>query len=101
VSAPSDARDLLDGVSAWPAQLQRVVETHIAAARRYSPTPYAGRIMLFRTPHRLLQAPERDMGWGRLSTEPVDVRMIAGSHSTILEEPHVRVLAEKLRAFLR
>ena len=52
-------------------------------------------------PHRLLQAPERDMGWSKLSTEPVDVQMITGAHGTILEEPHVRVLAEKLRPFLR
>lgn len=101
VRAELDAHDVLDGVSSWPAQLQRVVESHIAAARRYSPNPYAGRIVLFRTPHRLLQAPERDMGWSKLSTEPVDVQMIAGSHGTILEEPHVRVLAEKLRPFLR
>jgi acyl-CoA synthetase (AMP-forming)/AMP-acid ligase II/thioesterase domain-containing protein/acyl carrier protein len=101
VRAALDAHDVLDGVSAWPAQLQRIVESHLAAARRYSPAPYAGRIVLFRTPHRLLQAPERDMGWSRLSTEPVDVQMITGSHGTILEEPHVRVLAEKLRGFLR
>ena len=100
VRAELDAHDVLDGVSSWPAQLQRVVETHLAAARRYSPTPYAGRIVLFRTPHRLLQAPELDMGWSRLSTEPVDVQMITGSHGTILEEPHVRVLAERLRASL-
>jgi acyl-CoA synthetase (AMP-forming)/AMP-acid ligase II/thioesterase domain-containing protein/acyl carrier protein len=100
VSVELDAHDLLDEVGSWPAQLQRVVKSHIAAARRYSPRPYAGPIVLFRTPHRLLQAPERDMGWSKLSTEPVDVQMIAGSHSTILEEPHVRVLAEKLRAFL-
>jgi thioesterase domain-containing protein len=48
-----------------------------------------------------LQAPQEDMGWSELTTEPVDVQMIAGSHGTILQEPHVAVLAEKLRAFLR
>jgi fatty-acyl-CoA synthase len=92
--------DILDGLTSRPAQLQRVLECHLAAARRYAPTPYAGRVVLFRTPQRLLQAPEPDMGWSRLSTEPVDVQMIAGSHGTILEEPHVRVHAEKLRGFL-
>lgn len=92
--------DVLDRLPSRPAQLQKILASHLAASRQYSPTPYAGRVVLFRTPQRLLQAPERDMGWSRLSTEPVDVQMIAGSHGTILEEPHVRVLAEKLKAFL-
>jgi thioesterase domain-containing protein len=76
--------------------LQQVLEAHLAAVRCYAPAPYAGRVVLFRTPHRLLQAPEPDMGWGKLSTEPVDVQMIPGAHDTILADPHVRVLAEKL-----
>ena len=95
-----DARDMLDGLTARPVQLQQVLETHLAAVRRYTPAPYAGRVVLFRTPHRLLQAPEPDMGWGKLSTEPVDVQMIAGAHDTILADPHVRVLAEKLGGIL-
>jgi acyl-CoA synthetase (AMP-forming)/AMP-acid ligase II/thioesterase domain-containing protein/acyl carrier protein len=94
------ARDVLDRLTLQPARLQDAIEEHLAAARRYAPAPYAGRVVLFRTPRRLLQAPERDMGWSALSTEPVDVQMIAGSHGTILEEPHVRVLADKLRGFL-
>jgi acyl-CoA synthetase (AMP-forming)/AMP-acid ligase II/thioesterase domain-containing protein/acyl carrier protein len=93
--------DMLDGVGSLPAHIQRVLETHLGATRRYTPTPYAGRVVLFRTPHTVLQAPEEDRGWGELTTEPVDVQMIAGSHGTILQEPHVAVLAEKLRAFLR
>jgi thioesterase domain-containing protein len=92
--------DVLDQLASRPAHVQKVLESHLAAVHRYTPMPYAGRVVLFRTPHRLLQAPERDMGWSRLSTEPVDVQMIAGSHATILQEPHVRVLAEKLKAFL-
>jgi fatty-acyl-CoA synthase len=92
--------DVLDHFPSRPAHVQKVLESHLAAAHRYAPTPYAVRVVLFRTPHRLLQAPEQDMGWSRLSTEPVDVQMIAGSHATILQEPHVRVLAAKLKAFL-
>jgi acyl-CoA synthetase (AMP-forming)/AMP-acid ligase II len=94
-----EVQDMFDGPSR-PAQLQKVLESHLAAARQYSPTSYAGGVVLFRTPQRLLQAPEQDMGWSKLSTKPVDVQMIAGSHGTILEEPHVRVLAEKLRSLL-
>jgi acyl-CoA synthetase (AMP-forming)/AMP-acid ligase II/thioesterase domain-containing protein/acyl carrier protein len=95
-----EGQDLVDGLISRPAKLQRLLEGHLAAARRYAPAPYAGRIVLFRTPRTLLQAPQRDMGWSRLSTEPVDVQMIAGSHATILAEPHVRVLADTLGGFL-
>ena len=77
-----------------------MLESHVGAARRYSPAPYAGRLVLFRTAQRLLQSPSRDMGWNALSSRGVDVQMIAGSHATILQPPHVRVLAEKLRAYL-
>lgn len=94
------ARDLLDAPLPRSPQLQKVLESHLAAARHYAPKPYTGRVVLFRTPQRLLRAPEHDMGWSRLATEPVDVQMIAGSHGTILQEPHVRVLAEKLSRFL-
>lgn len=95
-----DARDMFDELPSRPAQLQRLLETNLAAARRYAPTPYDGRVVLFRTAHRVLQAPERDMGWGRLTRQPVAVEMVAGSHGTMLEEPHVQVLADKLRDHL-
>ena len=89
--------DRLDGLRSRPAQLQRVLESHIAAARQYAPMPYDGRVALFRTPHRLLQSPANDMGWGELSTVPVDVEVVAGNHATMLAEPHVKVLAASLR----
>ena len=46
------------------------------------------------------ELPQRDMGWSALSSEPVDVQMISGAHDTILQEPHVRDLAEKLAVYL-
>jgi len=98
--AQVELRDLYDDVAARPAQIQKLLEANLAAARQYSPAPYAGRLVLFRTPRMHLSAPAKDMGWSALSTEPVDVQMIPGSHTTILQEPQVSVLAEKLRAFL-
>jgi thioesterase domain-containing protein len=40
------------------------------------------------------------MGWGALSTQPVTVEVIPGTHATILREPHVDMLAQKLAPFL-
>lgn len=100
VTVELDVTDMFDATPSRPAQLQKVLESHVAAARRYAPAPYAGRVVLFRTGQRLLQSPTRDMGWNALSSRGVEVQMIAGSHATILQQPHVQVLAEKLRAYL-
>jgi amino acid adenylation domain-containing protein len=69
---------------------------------------YPGRITMFRAaepdayhlkyPDPILADPAR--GWGRLSTEPVDVQVVPGNHVTICREPNVKVLAEKLMACL-
>jgi thioesterase domain-containing protein len=39
--------------------------------------------------------PDADGGWGKLA--PVDVRYVSGLHHTVVREPHVRILAERLR----
>jgi len=40
------------------------------------------------------------MGWDKFSSEPVQIYSVPGDHITMMTEPHVRVLAEKLRACL-
>jgi amino acid adenylation domain-containing protein len=40
------------------------------------------------------------MGWDKVSSEPVETYSVPGDHNTMVIEPHVRVLAEKLRACL-
>jgi thioesterase domain-containing protein len=39
-------------------------------------------------------------GWGQFSEEPVEVHVVPGRHVTMLDEPHVQVLAERLKACL-
>jgi thioesterase domain-containing protein len=41
------------------------------------------------------------LGWGKLATGGVEVQTVPGNHYTMLREPHVQVLAERLRAILR
>jgi hypothetical protein len=70
---------------------------------------YPGRITLFR-PTELDQelvknaAPELvrivgnpAYGWDRLSPHPIDIHIIPGYHETMVFEPYVGVLAERLR----
>lgn len=39
-------------------------------------------------------------GWNQFSQEPVEVHIVPGDHITMLAEPHVSVLAQKLRFYL-
>jgi aspartate racemase len=38
----------------------------------------------------------RDLGWGRVALGGAVVREVPGHHGTVLREPHVRQLAERL-----
>jgi len=67
----------------------------------YAPSTYYGRVTLFRVRGMsLFRAGDPKMGWDHLVRGGVDVRIIAGGHNTILEQPHVQPLAAQLQASL-
>ena len=73
------------------------------AIRNYVPHPYLGKVILFRAMdlsefEGYYTDPE--WGWGELVVEGLEVHHVPGNHIGILKEPHVRILAEKLRACL-
>nr|AEU11003.1 NpnC [Nostoc sp. 152] len=39
-----------------------------------------------------------DWGWSKFSSEPLDVQFVPGNHVTMMNQPHVQVLAERLEA---
>ncbi|QSJ19255.1 hypothetical protein JYQ62_11325 [Nostoc sp. UHCC 0702] len=39
-----------------------------------------------------------DWGWSQVSAKPVDVHFVPGNHVTMMNQPHVQDLAEKLKA---
>jgi thioesterase domain-containing protein len=43
---------------------------------------------------------DEDNGWGKLAQQGVDVRIVGGAHSNILENPHVHILAKELKTTL-
>jgi amino acid adenylation domain-containing protein len=79
--------------------------------RRYVPRVYPGRITLFRGNQvdadfikaqdvldgNIIDHSDPTNGWGRLSTEPVEVHEVPGHHYTIVVEPNVKALARQLR----
>ncbi|HEV2862461.1 MAG TPA: amino acid adenylation domain-containing protein [Pyrinomonadaceae bacterium] len=79
----------------------------IEAARDYRPSPFAGRVVLFKTeaPEHHKPAPgeesfDPDLGWGELAAGGLDVHPIGGEHQRVILEPHVAGLAELLKRYL-
>jgi thioesterase domain-containing protein len=77
--------------------------SRVRAGKDFMPEPYPGKVTLFKCEHieprnvETLQA-DPSWGWSEISSEPVDIHSVPGSHETMVIEPDVRVLAEKLNA---
>ena len=86
----------------------RVYRSHHEATWRYKPRPYPGPITVFRARVASLLAAsqgvhverEPDLGWGGLSPRPIEVHEVPGDHESLVSEPHVVTLAERLRQCL-
>ena len=80
---------------------EKVMEAQKLATQSYIPQPYSGRVALFfaSNSERISFLFPRG-GWGKLITGELDVHIVPGNHISLLEEPHVQVLGEKLRACL-
>ncbi len=95
-----DVDDIID-LSTFPEDQRKLWATHIRALIDYFPQTYPGKVTLLRSRgHPLFSSYDPQYGWGKLAGE-VEVQAVPGAHESILEEPHVRVLAEKLKECLR
>jgi amino acid adenylation domain-containing protein len=97
----ADIRDVLR-VWQFPDKHRPFLEAHHRALSNYRPKPYPGPIILIRAGTLpLFSPPEYDLGWGRIATDRLEIKVIPGAHDNILVEPRVRLLAAVLRACLR
>lgn len=89
----------------------RIFQNHGWAVRNYRPRVYPDRITLFRTTEKVdIEAYQHmydhpffadpAMGWGPLSTEPIETYVIPGHHGQIVIEPNVVIMAQHMRACL-
>jgi amino acid adenylation domain-containing protein len=81
--------------------IRRVETAHLMAIRHYVPEVYPGRLALFR--HARPSARRHGdptSGWGALATGGIDVHEIPGNRPTVVDEPDVRILAERLAVCL-
>jgi acyl-CoA synthetase (AMP-forming)/AMP-acid ligase II/thioesterase domain-containing protein len=82
--------------------LQEVLRANRQAVQDYVPGVYPGRIVLFLS----VEAPDRScydgrLGWNEAAAAGLEVHVVPGNHNNLFEEPHVGVLAEKLRVCLQ
>ncbi|HLJ96407.1 MAG TPA: amino acid adenylation domain-containing protein [Gemmataceae bacterium] len=76
-------------------------EANYRALKNYRAQVYPGKITLFRGRTQPLLARHRpDLGWGGIAAGGLAIQIIPGTHGSILKEPHVKVLADRLRAVL-
>jgi thioesterase domain-containing protein len=76
---------------------KQLMDLHMRALWDYHTPQYPGRVTLFRIGRMpLFRAVEYDFGWSLFARGGVDVQIVPGAHYNILEEPHVRLLAQKL-----
>lgn len=89
-----DTRDHL------PPALRNTKEINYQAAREYVLQSYRGRVALFRAIERsALDREDELLGWDKFASE-VDLYCVPGDHVSMVNEPNVRVLAEKLKQCL-
>ncbi len=82
------------------AQLENIYRVNLRALKFYRAECYPGRVTLFNASEvdpAILPDPE--YGWPGLAQE-IEVHLVPGNHDTMLAEPHVAVLAEKIRLCL-
>jgi amino acid adenylation domain-containing protein len=71
-----------------------IIDTYDEAAKIYKPKPYAGPVTVFRAE----KSPGEDMGWRKIVTGPVDIRVVPGDHYNMIKEPQVKKLVQELSA---
>ncbi|HKP13617.1 MAG TPA: thioesterase domain-containing protein, partial [Blastocatellia bacterium] len=91
-------------------RLLALFKSRLRVVEEYRAEVYEGQITLLRASEgsewkaasavmqEVMNDPAR--GWGELTTEPVEVYEVPGSHATMCREPHVEVLAARLKACL-
>ena len=82
-------------------QHRKVAQAQYRALRNYKMRPYPSRVTLFRARMQpFFSSHKPDKGWASLAAGGLEIRSVPGNHLAMLQEPHVRILAEQLRACL-
>jgi amino acid adenylation domain-containing protein len=89
----------LSDLDIFTPELVTVLNCNVQAAKEYKPQLFGGRATLFWSEYQnwyIKKYPT--LGWGNLVTDGLDIQHIPGNHTSLMQEPHVRVLARKLES---
>lgn len=76
-------------------------EAHMKLVRQYRPKPYDGAMVLFRCTGKSDKFEHTsELGWEGLVRNGVEVCEVTGTHLELFDEPHVHVLAHRLKQVL-
>jgi amino acid adenylation domain-containing protein len=78
-------------------KLLNTFKVNFNAVHRYQPHEYDGRVVLLTAEK---DQTDKVSAWEKLATRGVEHHVVPGDHFSILREPHVEILAERLRACL-
>ncbi len=92
------------GLKGFPRWL-RGCRARVQAVRDYKPSPFAGRVVLFKSsaPEHHKEPEENydtDLGWGEFAAGGLEVHPVAGEHLQLVSEPQVATLAKLLKRYL-
>jgi acyl transferase domain-containing protein/thioesterase domain-containing protein len=80
-----------------------ITTTFFDALRRHVPSAYSGKVTLFRAEEigLMYQHVGPRLGWDAAVLPALEIVEVPGSHDTLVREPHVRLLGERLEGLLR
>ena len=101
-SAASIIRKPLRRLLPYHYRLENIADTWNEAFAAYRPPPYVGDAIIFRASKGFVLGFDigRLNGWDRWILGKIEVNECPGDHSSMCEQPHVRVLARRLKAYL-
>jgi amino acid adenylation domain-containing protein len=103
-AAASAEREAVEAAAGSPLGeiLRRVIQANFVARSRFVPKPYGGSAFIFRASQRIVSPYKANhLGWEPVIRGGIECFEIEADHLSILEEPHVRLVAEKLDAKFR
>lgn len=96
----------LDIPTSWIKRSVNIFKTRIRTVMNYQLKPYPGAITLFRAVEqdatdRTDRTADPTLGWSRYSPQTVEVITTPGNHATMGQEPHVKILSQRLQEAIR
>jgi len=91
----SSAAHLL-GLRTLPSSFKNAYDINHVAINRYKLRPYDGKLILFRAAEQDYSNGPRDLGWGEIFAQGVEIHDIPGDHERMFLEPSIDILATEL-----